>query len=72
VSTNKTPLKGDACQRAGSVVQEAIGQAERRLEKNPAGVARRRAGELNRAEQMTPERRLEISKHARASRKESA
>jgi hypothetical protein len=64
--------KGDASQRAWSVVQEATGQAERAPKKDPAAVARGRAGELARAEKLTAERRLEIAKNARASRRQTA
>jgi len=70
--TDRTPRKGDASQRAWSVVQEATGQAERRPEKSPEAVARGRAGGLKRADNLTAARRLEIAKIARASRKESA
>jgi hypothetical protein len=69
MSTDRTPRKGDASQRAWSVVQEATGLAERRPEKDPKAIARGRAGGLKRAENLTPERRLEIAKVARASRK---
>lgn len=62
--------KGDAAQRAFAVVQEATGQAET-VQKDPQAVARGRAGGLARAQNLTPERRLEIAKAARASRKES-
>jgi hypothetical protein len=72
VGKDRTPRKGDASQRAWSVVQEATGQAQRRPEKSPEAVARGRAGGLKRAENLTAERRLEIAKTARASRKESA
>lgn len=68
----RTPRKGDGAQRAWSVVQEATGQVERRPEKDPKAIARGRAGGLKRAQNLTPERRLEIAKAARASRKESA
>lgn len=67
--TDRTPRKGDASQRAWSVVQEATGQVERRPEKNPEAIARGRAGGLKRAENLTAERRLEIAKQARASRR---
>jgi hypothetical protein len=70
VGTDRTPRKGDASQRAWSVVQEATGQAERRPEKSPEAVARGRAGGLKRTENLTAERRREIARVARASRKE--
>lgn len=69
VGTDRNPRKGDASQRAWSVVQEATGQAERRPEKSPEAVARGRAGGLKRAENLTAARRLEIARNARASRK---
>jgi len=53
--------KGDASQRAWSVVQEATGQAERAPDKDPEAVARGRAGGLARAEKLTAERRHEIA-----------
>ena len=68
VTTDRTSRRGDASERAWSVVQEATGQAERAPKKAPAAVA----GGLARAEKLTAERRLEIAKNARASRKESA
>jgi hypothetical protein len=71
VGTDRRPRKGDASQRAWSVVQEATGQAERRPEKSPEAVARGRAGGLKRAATLTPERRQEIARAARASRKET-
>ena len=64
----KTPRKGDASQRAWSVVQEATGQVECRPEKDPEAVARGRAGGLKRAENLTAERRLEIAQKARKAR----
>ena len=63
------PRKGDAAQRAWAVVQEATGQVERAPEKDPEAVARGRAGGIARAKNLTPERRLEIAKTARATRK---
>lgn len=72
VGTDRTPRKGDASQRAWSVVQEATGQAERRPEKSPEAVARGRAGGLKRVEKLTAERRQEVAKNARASRRETA
>lgn len=72
MTQGRNPRKGDAAQRAWAVVQEATGQAERAPEKDPAAVARGRAGGLARAEKLTPERRREIALNARASRKETA
>lgn len=66
--TRQTPRKGDAAQRAWAVVQEATGQLERVAQKDPAAVARGRAGGLARAEKLTAERRREIAKNARAAK----
>lgn len=65
----KRTRKGDASQRAWSVVQEATGQADQVAEMSPGAVARGRAGGLKRAELLTPDRRLVIARHARAMRK---
>jgi hypothetical protein len=72
VTVGKT-RKGDASQRAWAVVEEATGRAERTPKKEPEAVASGRGGGgIARAEKLTAERRLEIAKQARASRKESA
>jgi hypothetical protein len=65
-----SPRKGDASQRAWAVVQEATGQSEpvETVQKDPAAVARGRAGGLARAKNLTPARRVEIAKVARATR----
>jgi hypothetical protein len=67
--SQRNTRKGDASQRAWAVVQEATGQAEHAPQKDPLAVARGRAGGRARAEKLTAERRLEIAKNARASRK---
>ena len=72
MTVGRRTRKGDASQRAWAVVQEATGQTERAPRKDPAAVARGRAGGQARAEKLTAERRLEIARNARASRKESA
>lgn len=70
---NRKPRKGDAAQRAWAVVQEATGQAEpvKPVQKDPAAVERGRAGGLARAQKLEPERRQEIARVARASRRGS-
>ena len=59
----RSPKSGDASQRAWAVVQEATGQKEpaQTRHKDPAAVARGRAGGLARAEKLSAERRREIA-----------
>ncbi len=68
---NRSPRRGDASQVAWAVVQEATHQSEpvKPRAKNPAAVARGRAGGLARAERLTPERRREIAQEGVAARR---
>jgi hypothetical protein len=59
--TQRSPRKGDAAQQAWAVVAEATGQIQPEPEKDPAAVARGRAGGIARAKKLTPERRHEIA-----------
>jgi len=52
---------GDASQVAWAVVQEATGQSKPERVKNPAAVARGRAGGIARARALTAVRRQEIA-----------
>ena len=71
---NRSPRRGDASQIAWAVVQEATHQSPplTRRAKNPAAVARGRAGGLARAERLTAERRREIAGQAVAARRRAA
>jgi hypothetical protein len=66
----RSPKPGDASQVAWAVVAEATGQAQpdRNRAKNPAAVARGRAGGLARARNLTQKQRLESARSARAAR----
>lgn len=63
----RSPKPGDASQRAWAVVQEATGQATPDVTRarDPAAVARGRAGGIARAKNLTSERRREIALAAR-------
>jgi hypothetical protein len=67
----RSPKTGDASQRAWAVVREATHQAKHvpARPKDPAAVARGRAGGLARAERLTAERRREIAQEGVAARK---
>jgi hypothetical protein len=66
----RSPKPGDEYQRAWAVLQEATGQATPDVThaKDPAAVARGRAGGIARAKNLTSERRREIALVARTAR----
>lgn len=70
----RSPKRGDASQRAWSVVQEATGQVEATEErvKDAAAVARGRSGGIARSQKLTPQRRREIAQKAVAARKRTS
>jgi len=61
--------KGEASQRAWAVVQEATGRTSRVPKEDPKAAGRGRAGGLAWADKLTAERRVEIAKIARVSRR---
>lgn len=66
------PDQDDLNTHAASIVAQATGQRPKAPQKDPKAVSRGRKGGLARAENLTPEQRIEIAKNARAARQARA